>query len=264
MDELLTTALLAGIAIAVVTAPLGCVVVWRRMAYFGDTLSHAALLGIALAIAADGLPLAGVLLVGTGIAALLFWLEKKRSLSTDTLLGILSHTALAMGLIVISLLQADGRQVNLMAYLFGDILSLEAADMPWLLAGMALVLLLFYRLWPALLSLSVDEELARVDGVAVDRTRLVFMLLLAAVIAAAIPVVGVLLITALLIIPPATARLLSRSPKQMLAVTMAVSVLAVSLGLLASWQWDLPAGPAMVAAAAAMFFLSRGFFSTAG
>lgn len=257
MDEFIITALLAGIALALVAAPLGCVVVWRRMAYFGDTLAHAALLGVALSIAMRHLSFFGVTLVGLIIASLLYWLEKRRDLSTDTLLGILSHSALATGLVVVAVLQANGQAINLMGYLFGDILAIGRVELAWMYTGVVFILVVFTRMWPALLSLSVNEELARIDGIQVDWYKFVFMLLLAMVIAVAINVVGVLLITALLIIPAATARLFSRSPVQMMWVSIIFAVVAVFTGLGGSLQWDIPAGPSIVVAAASLFFVSR-------
>ncbi len=257
MDDFIVYALAAGIALALVVGPLGSVVVWRRMAYFGDTLAHAALLGVALAVAAEQLPMIGVGLVGVSLAVILFWLEKQRELSTDTLLGILSHSALALGLIVFSLIQAQGFNVSLMAYLFGDLLAVNASDLAWMYGCVMIILLVFSRLLSPLISISVNEELARVDGVAVEKVRFLFMILLALVVAVALKVVGILLITALLIIPAATARLYAKSPRQMVLVSVVVAILAVVLGLYMSLQWDLPTGPAIVVAASLLFFSSR-------
>ena len=257
MDEFIVNALLAGIGLALVAGPLGCVVVWRRMAYFGDTLAHSALLGVALAVSVDTLPLLGVLLIGICLAALLFWLERRHELSSDTLLGILAHSALAMGLIVFSLIQARTPGIDLMAYLFGDILAVQRGDLAWIYASAALILLVFTRLWRSLISISVHEELAQADGVPVARTRFLFMLLLAMVITVAIKVVGILLVTALLIIPAASARAFSVTPLQMALFAALFAVLAVVLGLAASLYLDLPSGPAIVVAAAASFFVTR-------
>lgn len=259
MDDFILYALAAGIALALVVGPLGSVVVWRRMAYFGDTLAHAALLGVALAVAAEQLPMAGVGLIGILIAILLFWLEKQRDLSTDTLLGILSHSSLALGLIVLSVLQAQGFNINLMAYLFGDLLAVNQSDLLLMYASVVIILLVFSQLLSPLISISVNEELARVDGVAVEKIRFIFMLLLAMVIAVALKVVGILLITALLIIPAATARLYSKSPKQMVLLSVLLAVIAVVLGLAASLSWDFPTGPAIVVSASFLFFVSRIF-----
>ena len=257
MDMFLLYALAAGIALALVAGPLGSVVVWRRMAYFGDTLAHASLLGVALAVAADVMPMAGVGVIGAVLAAMLFWLERQRDLSTDTLLGILSHSALALGLIVLSLIQLQGYNINLMAYLFGDLLAVSLRDIIIMYAMVLVILVVFSRILKPLISISVNEELARVDGIAVGRVRFIFMILLAMVIAVALKVVGVLLITALLIIPAATARLFSVSPLQMVMLSMLTAVVAVVIGLMASMQWDLPAGPAIVTASAVLFVFSR-------
>ena len=257
MDSFIFYALLAGIALALVAAPLGCIVVWRRMAYFGDTLAHAALLGVALSIAMQVLPVLGVTVIGVVLASLLYWLERQRDLSTDTLLGILSHSALAAGLIMVSLLQAQGQSINLMAYLFGDILAIDQSELVWMYVGVFIILAIFTRMWSAMLSIAVNEELARIDGVNVNRDKFIFMLLLAMVIAVAIKVVGILLITALLIIPAASARLFSRSPVQMVYFAIGFAVVAVIAGLFGSLQWDLPAGPAIVVMAASGFLFAR-------
>jgi len=259
VDSFILYALAAGVALAMVVGPLGSVVVWRRMAYFGDTLAHAALLGVALAVAAEQLPMAGVGIIGILIAMVLFWLEKQRDLSTDTLLGILAHSALALGLIVLSVIQAQGFNINLMSYLFGDLLAVDDTDLVVMYGSVVIILLVFSRLLAPLISISVNEELARVDGISVEKVRFLFMILLALVIAIALKVVGILLITALLIIPAATARLYSRSPRQMVLLSVVIAILSVVLGLYSSLQWDFPAGPAIVVGAALLFFVSRVF-----
>ena len=256
-DSFMLYALAAGIALALVVGPLGSVVVWRRMAYFGDTLAHAALLGVALAIAAEQLPMLGVGLVGVLLAVLLFWLEKQGDLSTDTLLGILSHSALALGLIVLSVIQTQGFNINLMSYLFGDLLAVGVFDLVLMYGSVVIILLVFSQILSPLISISVNEELARIDGIAVEKIRFIFMILLALVIAVALKVVGILLITALLIIPAATARLYSKSPKQMVMLSVLVAIAAVVLGLLVSLGWDFPTGPAIVVSASLLFFVSR-------
>ncbi len=258
-DSFIWYALAAGVALALVVGPLGSVVVWRRMAYFGDTLAHAALLGVALAVAAEQLPMAGVSIIGVLIAVLLFWLEKQRDLSTDTLLGILSHSALALGLIVLSVIQSQGFNINLMSYLFGDLLAVDPSDLVLMYGTVVVILLVFSQILSPLISMSVNEELARVDGVAVEKVRFVFMILLALVIAIALKVVGILLITALLIIPAATARLFSKSPRQMVLMSVLMAIVAVVLGLYSSLNWDFPAGPSIVVSSSLLFFLSRIF-----
>ncbi|MEC4595035.1 MULTISPECIES: zinc ABC transporter permease subunit ZnuB [Nitrospirillum] len=257
MDDFLLRALAGGVGVALVAGPLGCFVVWRRMAYFGDTLSHAALLGIALGFVAGINLMLAVALVGLALAGVLVLMQRQRKLATDTLLGLLSHTTLSLGLIAVALLQTV--RVDLMSYLFGDILAVSGGDLAWIWGGGAVVLALLAWLWRPLLAMTVNEDLARVEGVPVLATQLGFMMLMAATIALAMKVVGVLLITALLIIPAACARRFARTPEIMAGLAAAIGALSVCGGLGASFRADLPAGPAVVVAAAALFLLSQLF-----
>ncbi|OOZ35717.1 zinc ABC transporter permease subunit ZnuB [Solemya velesiana gill symbiont] len=255
MDDFMLRALTAGLGVAMIAGPLGVFVVWRRMAYFGDTLAHSALLGVALGFLL-GLNLnLSVVLVAVTIALLLISLQGRRQLTTDTLLGILAHSALSLGLVAISF-QTSVR-VDLMGYLFGDILAVSAGDLLWVWGGGALAMTTLVLIWRPLLSLTVHPELARVEGVPITRIRLIFMLLIALVIAVSMKIVGVLLITSMLIIPAAAARRISRTPEQMALAAAGVAAVAVLLGLGASWQWDTPAGPSVVVAAALLFATSQ-------
>ncbi|MCR6628884.1 MAG: metal ABC transporter permease [Magnetospirillum sp.] len=254
MDEFLARALAGGLALAMVTGPFGCFVVWRRMAYFGDTLAHAALLGVVLGALLDldfGL---GIAILAVAVAVLLAFLQRRRQLASDTVLGILSHGALALGLVVLALMN-DAR-INVMAWLLGDILSLEWRDVAVLWAGGAVLLAGLALVWRALVAMTVDEDLAAVEGHAVERARLVLMVLVALVVAAAMKVVGILLVTALLVIPAATARRVSRTPEQMAALAAVLGASSVVLGLAGSWRFDTPSGPSVVVAALALFTLS--------
>lgn len=257
MDDFILRALLAGLFVVLIAAPMGCMVVWRRMAYFGDTLSHAALLGTALGLMLHIAPWIGVLAIGLAISVLLVALQRKTDISTDTLLGILAHAGLAIGLVLLALLRGQGMRVDLMAYLFGDILAVNNQDLMWMFAVTLFSLLALMRMWQSLLAIAVHEELARSEGVPVERLRLFFMLLMVLVVAVAMKIVGVLLITALLIIPAASARRFAKSPEGMALIAMLIGVLAVMLGLLASLYWDTPAGPSIVSASVILFFMTR-------
>lgn len=223
------------------------------MAYFGDTLAHSALLGVALGFLL-GIDLeVGVIAVCVTMAVLLVGLQRRGQLADDTLLGILSHGALSFGVIAVAFLQTV--RVDLLSYLFGDILAVSATDLAWIYGGGAAVLAVLAIIWRPLLAATVHEELARVEGVPVTLVRLVFMVLIAVVIAAAMKVVGILLITSLLIIPPAAARRLARTPEQMAAVGAALGCVAVAGGLWGSFAFDAPSGPSIVVAALALFVL---------
>lgn len=251
MDEFLLRALAAGLGLAAVAAPFGCFVVWRRLAYFGDTLAHTALLGVVAGTALGLDPFAGVVALAVAVAVLLASLRGGRPLAADTWLGIVSHGALAAGLVALSLL-ADLR-INLMGWLFGDILAVTWSDAALLWGGGALALGVLALLWPTLVAMSVDEELAAVEGHRVERARLGLMLLIALVVAAAMKVVGILLVTSLMVVPAAAARRLARTPEQMAALAAAIGGAAVAAGLAASWRFDTPSGPSVVVAAVALF-----------
>ena len=201
MDEFLIRALLGGVGVALAAGPLGCFVVWRKMAYFGDTLAHSGLLGVALGVLWGAYESLSVVLVCIVLAVLLGLLERQHRLATDTLLGILAHTALSLGIIALAFLEAV--RVDLVGYLFGDILAVTSTDLYWIWCGAVFALAALIGIWRPLLSMTVHEELARVEDVSVFAIRLIFMLLIATVIAAAMKVVGILLITSLLIIPAA-------------------------------------------------------------
>jgi zinc transport system permease protein len=253
-DEFIWRALLGGIGVALVAGPLGCFVVWRRMAYFGDALAHGALLGVALGFALELNLNLSTLLLFVGFSLALAGLQAQRGLATDTLLGILSHAALALGLVAISFLER--LRVDLMGYLFGDILAVSRADLVWIYGGGIVIVAVTVLLWSQLVSITVHEELARAEGLPVGALRLALMLLIALVIVVAMKIIGILLITALLIIPAASARAFARSPEQMAVLASALGSLAVLGGLGASLAWDTPSGPSVVVAAAALFVVT--------
>ncbi|GGJ95176.1 zinc ABC transporter permease subunit ZnuB [Pseudomonas matsuisoli] len=254
MIDFLFNALVAGLALALVAGPLGSFVVWRRMAYFGDTLSHAALLGVALGLALNIAPMLAVTVGCVLIAVILVTLQRRQPLASDTLLGILAHSTLSLGLVVLSFMR-DVR-VDLMSYLFGDLLAVSSTDLAWIVGGSVLVLVMLALLWRPLLAMTVHEELARVEGLPVAAIRLTLMLLIAVVIAVAMKIVGVLLITSLLIIPAAAAQRHARTPEQMALGASVIGMIAVCAGLALSWYQDTPAGPSIVVSAGAIFLLS--------
>ncbi len=250
LDAFFFSALLAGIGIALAAGPLGCFVVWRRMAYFGDATAHAAILGVALALAFDTAVSFGVIASAVGMALAVFMLTG-RGLAIDTLLGVAAHSALAFGVLALSL--TGERGIDLEAYLFGDILNVSMRDVGLIWAGAALIGSLLIWRWSSLLTATVSEDLARAEGIRPDRERLILMLAVALLVAMSIEVVGALLVTALLVIPAATARSLAATPEGMAILAAVLAVSATSLGLVAAFIWDAPAGPAIVSASALGF-----------
>ncbi len=250
LDDFLVRALLAGIGVALIAGPLGCFVVWRRMAYFGDASAHAALLGVALALLADLPILAGVLVITTAMAAGTAALASGRY-AMDTVLGVAAHSALAAGLVALAMI--DGVRVDLMAYLFGDVLAVSKVDIAVIWSGAIIIAALLWHFWRDLLNATLSEELAFAEGGHPARMRLLLNLLLAFLIAIAMKIVGVLLITALLIIPSAAARPLARTPEGMAGLAVAIGVVAVAIGLRGSIGFDTPTGPSIALAAAFLF-----------
>lgn len=253
LDDFLIRAALAGLGIALAAAPLGCFVVWRRMAYFGEATAHASILGVALALAFS-LPIlpavmVAALLMATAVSAL-----TGRGYAMDTVLGVMAHSALAVGLVAVSLL-TDVR-VDLMAFLFGDILAVTRSDLAIIWGGAGAVLVLMWWRWSPLLTTTLNPDLARAAGLDPRREERVMTFALALVVAVAIKVVGVLLIAALLVIPAAAARPLVRTPEAMALAAALIGAVAALGGLSASFVMDTPTGPTIVCIAALVFVLT--------
>jgi zinc transport system permease protein len=250
LDDFMTRATLAGVGVALAAAPLGCFVVWRRMAYFGDATAHAAMLGVALSLALEVSIFLGAVAVALSMA-LTVTILSGRGYAMDTLLGVLAHSSLAFGLVAVSFL--SGVRVDLMAYLFGDILAVSRGDLLVIWGGAALVAGLILWRWSALLMATLNEDLAYASGLDPRREQLILTVALAITVAVAIKVVGVLLIAALLIIPAAAARGLARTPEAMAAVAAGLGSLSAVAGLRAAYLFDTPAGPSIVCVAALIF-----------
>lgn len=256
MLDILLPAWLTGIILSFITAPLGAFVVWRKMAYFGDTLSHSALLGVALGIFLEINPYLAILALTLVLAITMVWLEGRTQFSVDTLLGIIAHSCLSLGIVTVGLLQ--NVRVDLMAYLFGDLLAINYEDLGVIAIGVVIVASCLIYFWQPLISSTVSPELAQVEGINVKKTRFVLMILTALTIALSMKFVGALIITSLLIIPSATARRFSNTPEKMVFIAIIISIAAVSLGLMLSALYDTATGPSVVISAAFLFALSLG------
>ena len=254
LDDFFMRAAIGGIGIALVSGPMGCFIVWRRMAYFGETMAHAALLGVALSLLLELFPIWGVFCVSITIALALYGLEKLERLSSDTLLGILSHAALAIGLLTLGAM--TWLRIDILSLLFGDILAISRIDIAVIWGGGALVLALLLGHWRSLLATTISPDIASAEGLPTKRANLVFILLIALVIAFAMKLIGVLLITSLLIIPAATARQFARSPEMMALMAAAIACGAILIGLNGSLQWDTAPGPSIVFGAFILFLFS--------
>ena len=254
LDDPFVLAVLGGVGLALVAGPLGCFVVWRRMAYFGDAMAHSALLGVALSVL-FGIHMAlGVFGVAVLVALALVFLQRGETLSTDALLGVLSHSTLALGLVLVALLPQ--LNVDLEQFLFGDILGVSAADVVVIYLGVAGIGAVLFWFWRPLLAATLSKELAEAEGLKPERSNIILMMLVAITVAIAMKLVGILLITSLLIIPAATARRLAVSPEQMALIAAIIGVFAVSGGLFGASAWGTPSGASIVVAALIVFVLS--------
>ena len=253
-------AALAGIGVSLAAAPIGCFVVWRRMAYFGEATAHAALLGVALSLAFEISVFTGAILVSL-IMASLVTLTEGRSLFLDTLLGVAGHSSIAAGLVIVSFI--SGVRIDLMAYLIGDILAVSHMDLLFIWAGVGTILSLIIWRWSPLLLVTLNEDLASANGINPKRENFIITISLAIIVAVGIKVVGVLLIIALLIIPAASARAIVSTPESMGFVASLIGVLSALLGLNAAYIFDTPTGPSIVCVASLFFItlmLVNGFF----
>lgn len=253
ISDFFTRALIAGVGVAMLAGPFGCFIVWRRLAYFGDSLSHAALLGIALALFTDLPPMLGVALIALMVSVVLVTFQQKGRLASDTILGLIAPSALALGLIMLASL--PNPRIDLMGWLIGDILSVSMEDIYIIYGGGALLIIGLLCIWRGLFATTVNRELAAAEGFSPQKYEFYFLVLLAFFVAMALKIVGALLVTALLIIPATSARLWVKGPEAMVILASIFGGIAAIAGLFASLNWDLPSGPAIVVACLGLFLI---------
>ena len=253
-DDFFTRALVAGIGIAIITGPLGCLVIWRRLSYFGDTLAHSALLGVTLAYAFSLNIAFSVFVISAVIALLLLNLQKRTRLAGDSLLGLLAHSTLAIGLVLIGFLSSI--RFDIMGLLFGDILAVTVEDIALVWIGGFIIIGILYFIWKSLFSATVNYDLALAEGMKPNIYNMIFTLLLAGVIALSIKMIGTLLITGLLIIPAAASRNITHNPTQMVFVAILIGILSVTIGLFTSLEFNTSSGPSIIVIAIILFIIS--------
>ena len=253
-DDFFIRALVAGLGVALVTGPLGCFIIWRRLSFFGDTLAHSALLGVTLAFSFDINIAFSVFIISSAIALILLKLQKTTNLPGDALLGLLAHSSLAVGLVVIGFLSFI--RFDIMGLLFGDILAVTENDLIIIWVGGAIILFVLKIIWKPLFASTVNYELAEAEGMKPERVNAIFTILMAAIIAISIKMVGLLLITGMLIIPAAMARNISNNPKQMVLFSIIGGLLSVVMGLFGSLEINTPSGPSIITAGLILFILS--------
>lgn len=254
LDDFFIRALIAGLGVALVTGPLGCFVIWRRLSFFGDTLAHAALLGVTISLAIDMNISLAVFIVSSIVALILLRLQKTTNLAGDALLGLLAHSSLALGLVVLGFLSFI--RFDIMGLLFGDILSVTKVDLIVIWVGGLAIILILKLIWKSLFASTINYDLAAAEGMNPEKANAIFTILMAAIIAISIKMVGLLLITGMLIVPAAMARNLSNSPRQMVFFSVIGGLLSVLIGLFASLEINSPSGPSIISVALILFILS--------
>jgi zinc transport system permease protein len=252
LDDFLVRAALAGLGTAITAGLLGCFVVWRRMAYFGDAMAHAAILGVALSLGFSVSIFIGVIVTAIAVAFLFLGLTG-RGQSADAALGVIAHGGLALGLVAVALL--PGQRISLDAYLFGDVLTVSCLDLAVIWGGALVVFVIIWHRWSALLTATLSPDLAHAAGIKPRREELILTLLLALVVAVAIKVVGALLITVLLIVPAAAARTAARTPEGMAVLATTIGAIASLGGLRIAMTLDTAVGPTIVCTAVGCFAL---------
>ncbi len=254
LDDFFFRALIAGLGVALVTGPLGCFVIWRRLSFFGDTLAHAALLGVTISLAIDMNISLAVFIVSSIVALILLRLQKTTNLAGDALLGLLAHSSLALGLVVLGFLSFI--RFDIMGLLFGDILSVTKVDLIVIWVGGLAIILILKLIWKSLFASTINYDLAAAEGMNPEKANAIFTILMAAIIAISIKMVGLLLITGMLIVPAAMARNLSNSPMQMVFFSVIGGLLSVLIGLFVSLEINSPSGPSIISVALILFILS--------
>ena len=246
LDDFIIRALLGGIAVALAAGPLGSFIVWKKMAFFGDAVAHSSVLGVVIGIIIGLNQSISVAIFALLFALLITALRKQKFLAGDTILGLAAHGALAFGVILQAVVVPG--QFNLTSLLFGDILAISYSDIAIMYAGSFIIICGIASIWRPLLLSTINEDIARVEGVNVSKISFLFTLMVALMVALSIKIVGVLMVSALLIVPAATARLFSQTPERMSYLASTFGVLAVCIGIFTSLEFDTPAGPSVVAA----------------
>ncbi|MFT4325151.1 MAG: iron chelate uptake ABC transporter family permease subunit [Candidatus Liberibacter psyllaurous] len=253
-NEFFIRALFAGIGIILSTGPLGCFIVWQRMTYFGDTIAHSALLGVAFSLMLNlPLPLC-IFMVAALTSIILLQIQKSEFIASDAILGVITHSTISISLIMLSFM--TWVNTDLTSFLFGDILAVNTNDIIIIWSVGILNIVILIKIWKSLLATTVNYELAKAEGMQPEKVKLIFTMITALMISISIKFIGITLITSLLILPTVTARRFATSPENMVILTTVIGILGVILGLYGSLIFDTPSGPSIIITSLIFFILS--------
>ena len=254
LDDFVIRALIAGIFMVSIAAPMGCLMVWQRLAFLSDTLGHAAVLGVGIGIGLQLHPMFGVLAVVLLIVLSLSRVNNFNNALSETALAIISHSGLAAGLILLGTL--PNRNISLESILFGDLLATSVNDLMMIAITVAVLVFLLLHHWRSFVAVSVSREIAQAEGIEVRKTQFLMYLMIALLVAVMMKVMGVLLIAAALVIPTSSARLVSRSPEQMVLFSAIFGMGSLAGGMTSSFHFDWQTGPAIVLSAAVLLVIT--------
>jgi len=246
----------AAILLVLAIGPLGSFMIVRRMSSFGDTLSHASVLGLSIGVVLDVNPLCVNILFVLLLAIIISWLEQNSFLSLDTILGVIAYSSLSLGLILINLI-SNNYNIDINSYLFGDLLTVSFFDLIPLAIGSFLVLMILKYYWNEIILMTINSELAVIDGINLYKLRLILIIITALTVGMSTKFFGALIITSLLIIPAASAQQFSNSPEQMVFLSTLIGIFSVTGGVLLSVLFDIPTNPSIVICASFIFILSH-------
>lgn len=245
-------ALLAVLLLTPLFGLLGTMVVSNRMAFFSDSIGHGAFTGVAIgALFGTVDPLIGAILFSAVFAVVITIIKNKSKTSTDTIIGVFSSTAVALGLILLS----NGGYNKYSSYLVGDLLSISPFEILLLLVSFVGVIILWLLIFNKVLLISVNQSLATSRGINTLAVDILFTIAIAVVVTITIQWVGLLIINSLIVLPAAAARNVTSNVRQYHAVSVGISMFSGISGLIASYYLDTPTGPTIVMIAALIFFL---------
>ncbi|MFT7086926.1 MAG: zinc transport system permease protein [Rickettsiales bacterium] len=252
-EPLFIKALIAGIGVAIALAPIGVFVLWKKMAYFSDAISHSAIFGLAIATIIAVSPMYGIVLCAVIFCFLMFIIGKQNLYSIDSIIGITSATLLSIGMILLAFFPSE---IELEEYLFGDLLNLENYQITIIYAAAALVVLAISLWFKKLLLSTINPDLAKISGIKTENLELKFLLLTAIIVACLVKIVGIFLITSMMILPAAIGRNFSKTPTHMIFLSLAFAIFSIVGGLFFAVFFNLPSSPAIIGFSALILILS--------
>ncbi len=258
LDDFIIRALLGGIAVAIAAGPLGSVLVWKRMSFFSDAISHSAILGLVIGIILGMNQYVSVALFALLFALFVTLFKTKNFFPNDSLLNIFAQGALSLGIILFYITKTNFNITNI---LFGDILAISYNDIIISYLGSIFILTSLLYIWRDLLLMIISEDLAKVEGINVRKISFIFTTIVAIMVALSVKIVGIMMVSSLLVIPACFARVFSKTPERMAFLASIFGIAAILIGTLLSTYFDIPTGPNIVLVLVIGFIIANIFYA---